>query len=142
MIAFLTLAQREWKTAWNDGAGYFLRGLYAGLLLVGGATAWIVACVVERLEPEDYAEYSRLLFAWFFRAQFALATFLATVSFARAFTREKERKSLDLLLVSPASSFAILLAKALGDFAGMSGVLLAGLKRDDLDLCRQRLTQG
>ncbi len=124
---FLALAGREWKTAWNDRSGYALRAIYAGLLLAGGVIVWGVAPLVYPLRMEEFAAFTRVALAWFFRVQFVLATLLATVTYARAVAREKEQGTMDFLILSPLSRTEILAAKVLGEFFGMLAVLAAGI---------------
>jgi len=121
------VAGRDWRTAWNGSGGYLERGLYALALLLGAAGSWLYAVLGLRIDLEDYAQYSRQAYGWFFRIQILVATFVAVLSFARSMTREKERDSLDLLILSPLTGFEILLGKSLGVLARMGAVFAAGL---------------
>jgi ABC-type Na+ efflux pump permease subunit len=123
----LALTGREWRVAWGDRGGYFLRALYAGALLAGGALMGGVLGVLGPVRLEEFAEFSRLVFGVFFRSQAALALFLATIAFARAVSREKEQGTMDFLLLSPLPRAQILLGKVLGEIFGMAAVLAAGL---------------
>lgn len=126
LTAILALVRREWKTAWNGPLGYSQRAFYAGLLLVGAVLAW-GGLLLSGVRPSDLAEASRGVYRIFFIAQLVLATFLGAASFARALAREKERRTLDLLLLCPLSGFGILLGKSLGQLLEMLVVLAAGL---------------
>ncbi len=124
--AILALVRREWKTAWNGPLGYSQRAFYAGILLAGAVLAW-GGLLVSGVKPRDLAEASRGVYRVFFIAQLLLATFLGAGGFARALAREKERRTLDLLLLCPLSGFGILLGKSLGQLLEMLVVLAAGL---------------
>lgn len=125
-LAILALVRREWKTAWNGPLGYSQRAFYAGILLAGAVFAW-GGLLLSGVRPADLADASRGVYRVFFVAQLLLATFLGAASFARALAREKERRTLDLLLLCPLSGFGILLGKALGQLLEMLVVLAAGL---------------
>lgn len=126
LTATLALVRREWKTAWNGPLGYSQRAFYAGILLAGAVLAW-GGLLLSGVRAADLAEASRGVYRVFFMAQLLLATFLGAASFARALAREKERRTLDLLLLCPLSGFGILLGKSLGQLLEMLVVLAAGL---------------
>ncbi len=125
--ALLTLLSREWRTGWRDWTGYLLRGGYALLLLLIAGGAWVAAIVQGHLDPESYPRFAREVFRGFIGVQFWIASALAVAVYSRAMTREKERDSLDLLLLSRASPFGILAAKMSGQLAAMTAALAAGL---------------
>ena len=125
--AFTALAGREWRTAWNGRQGYVERGVYVAMLVLGTIIAWCVAAFSGRVGPWNHAEFARILFADFFLGQLLLALFLATVSCSQAMVREKERASLDLLILSPLSGIGILLGKSVGRLATMLAFLVAGV---------------
>jgi len=125
-VPVLALVRREWKSAWNGPIGYAQRSFYALLLLGGAGFAW-GGLLVQGVRARELGEASRAVYHAFFVAQLLLATFLAAVSFARALAREKERRTLELLLLCPLSGFGILLGKTLGQLLEIGAVLAAGL---------------
>jgi ABC-type Na+ efflux pump permease subunit len=124
MIAVL---RREWISAWRDRRGYWLRGLYAGVLLLVGTSLWVVYGAISAVEEVDFAqttwEWMRLLAA----GQFVLVTALGAVVCARTVVQEKESGALELLLLSRLSAMEILAAKALSELVEAAFVLVAGL---------------
>ena len=124
-LAALTL--REWRTSWTDRTGYLLRAGYAAALLLGVGFAWAALPTLGVDRADEFPALLRALFGWFTRAQFVLATMLASLTFARAVCREQERGTLDLLLLAPLTKVEILLAKLIGEFLGLTALVLAGL---------------
>ena len=122
--SFVALVRREWRSAWVRPSAYVERGVYAALLFVGCQIAWWTAAT---LHPWDYATYSQRIFGSFFKAQFLLATFLTTVMFARTMMREKERGTLDLLLLAPLTRFEVVFGKMIGQLLGIVALFLCGL---------------
>jgi ABC-type transport system involved in multi-copper enzyme maturation permease subunit len=126
-VALSALVSREWRTSWADRGAYLLRGIYAGALLVGTITAWVLLPLLHSSNPENYPEILRSFFGHFCRAQFVLATLLSAMTYARAVCREQERGTLDLLILSPLSRFEILLGKLAGEFLGLTALVAAGI---------------
>jgi ABC-type transport system involved in multi-copper enzyme maturation permease subunit len=125
--AFVALISREWRTSWADRGAYILRAVYAGMLLVGAAAAWLLLPWLFEAKRGDFPELLRSTFGLLCRVQFVLATVVASVTFARAVTREQERGSMDLLILSPLSRTEILLGKLAGEFSGLTALVASGL---------------
>ncbi len=122
-----TLLGREWRASWSAGGGYALRAIYPLALLLASAAAWGVGGWSLELEAERYADYSRVLFIWTFRAQMVGVLFMGAIGFAKAVMREKERSTLEYLILSPLTGFEILLSKAVAELLGVAALLVAGL---------------
>jgi len=125
--ALWTLVAREWLAAWKDRRAYWLRALYAGLLLVGLVVLAGEAVVGRLLNPLTAPDFARGVFVEFSRWQFAIVTFLAAIIFSRSLTIEKERDALDLLVLSPLRPWEILLGKMAGDFLGILALLASAV---------------
>ncbi len=125
--ALVALISREWRTSWADRGAYILRVVYAGTLLLGAVSAWLVLPWLFDAKRGDYPEILRSIFGIVCRVQVVLATLVASVTFARAVCREQERGSMDLLVLSPLSRTGILLGKLLGEFAGLTALVASGL---------------
>lgn len=123
----LALVSREWRGAWADRGAYVLRGVYAGLLLLGAIASWVALALFSADHPERFPEFIRSLFTGFCRAQFGLATVLAAMTFARAVCREQERGTMDLLILSPLTRMEILVGKLAGEFLGLIALVASGI---------------
>ncbi len=125
--ALVALISREWRTSWADRGAYILRAVYAGTMLLGAASAWLLLPWLFEAKRGDYPELLRSTFGIVCRVQVVLATLVASVTFARTVCREQERGSMDLLILSPLSRAGILLGKLLGEFAGLTALVASGL---------------
>jgi ABC-type transport system involved in cytochrome c biogenesis permease component len=121
------LILREWRTSWADRGAYVLRASYAGALFVAAVAAWIALPLAQSGRTEDLPGLVRSIFAMFGKGQFALATLLASMTFARTVSREQERGSLDLLLLTPLTQTGLLLGKLIGEFLGLTALLACGI---------------
>ena len=124
--AFATLVNREWMVAWKHRSGYMHRSVYAVLLLLLGAGFTLILTLGHGIRSSDFAEVSQMFFTVLSLGQLLLLTLLGTTVFTRSLYREKERDTLDLLVVSPVWRFEILFGKAIGDFVSICAVLAAG----------------
>ncbi|HLY72966.1 MAG TPA: ABC transporter permease subunit [Planctomycetota bacterium] len=123
----IALILREWRTSWADRGAYLLRASYACVLLLGAVGAWITLPLALSGSAEELPGLVRSIFAIFCKAQFVLATLLASMTFARAVSREQERGTLDLLILSPLTRTELLLGKLIGEFLGVTALLACGI---------------
>jgi len=121
------LILREWRTSWADRGAYVLRAGYAGVLLLAAVAAWIVLPMAQSGRGEDLPGLVRSVFGIFCKAQFLLATLLASMTFARAVSREQEQGTMDLLILSSLTRTELLLGKLVGEFLGVAALLASGI---------------
>lgn len=125
--AFAALVIREWRTSWADATAYAIRAAYAGALLLGVIAAWTTLPLLYSGRPETFPELVRSIFDTFARAQFGLATLVASMTFARAICREQERGTMDLLILCPLTRTEILVGKLAGEFLGLTALFASGI---------------
>lgn len=121
------LINREWRTTWADRGAYVLRSAYAGLLLLGAVAAWVVLPMAQGDRIEELPGLMRSTYGQFCRIEFIVVTLLASLTFARSVSREQERGSLDLLLLTPLTRLELLLGKLVGEFLGTTALLACGI---------------
>lgn len=101
----ITIApRRDWT--------YLVRSVYAGLLLLLIATAWLVVSGTQLItDPGDFARFGAMLFQFLAPVQLVLAVFFSAMLAAGAVGQEKERKTLLLLLLTRMSNSELVLGK-------------------------------
>jgi hypothetical protein len=121
------LILREWRTSWSDRGAYAVRAGYAGALLLGGVGVWLFLPAIQAGHGENLPGLARSLHLMLAEAQFALATLMASMTFARAVSREQERGTIDLLILSPLTRTELLLGKFVGEFMGLTFLIACGI---------------
>lgn len=118
--------QREWLTVPRRPQHYLVRAVYLGLLWVLGLTAWQATVGWTRLATlGDTARFGTLLFQGLSLVMLVLVPFFAALSAATAVTREKDRRTFVLLLLTDLRNYEIVLGKFLGSVLQL-GLLLIG----------------
>jgi len=112
------IAWREAKTR-ASGGGSFIRWT----LIIGGAAAALLL-FVEHFRESLSADEARIWLAGLVTFQFAIALIIATNTAATSMTKERELKTMDLLLTTPLTSRAILLGKLRGLVSSAAPLLL------------------
>ncbi|GHT09770.1 hypothetical protein FACS1894170_00920 [Planctomycetales bacterium] len=101
---------------------YIIRSVYAGLLLLLVATAWLVVSGTQLItDPGDFARFGTMLFQFLVPVQLVLAVFFATTLAASAAGQEKERGTLTLLLMTRMTNSELVLGKL---FASLLNILM------------------
>jgi ABC-type Na+ efflux pump permease subunit len=123
---------REWLTVPRRPRHYVVRSVYLGLLWVLGLTAWQVFVGWDRSATlGDTARFGSVLFyVLTFWVQLPVLIFFAALSSASAISREKDRRTFVLLLMTDLRDHEIVLGKLFGSLfqiffllAGMTPVL-------------------
>ncbi|MDR2642822.1 MAG: ABC transporter permease subunit [Planctomycetaceae bacterium] len=93
---------------------YIARGIYSGVMSLLIATAWLVISGTQLItDPGDFARFGTMLFQFLAPIQLVLAIFFAATTAASAVGQEKERKTLQLLLLTRMSNSELVLGKLL-----------------------------
>jgi ABC-type transport system involved in multi-copper enzyme maturation permease subunit len=118
---------REWLTVPRTPRHYLVRAASLGLLWVFGLTAWQVAIGWERTATLGAtAQFGSWLFYRFTYLQLPLLLSFAALTAASAVSREKDRRTFVLLLMTDMADYEIVLGKVLGSLLQMV-LLLAGM---------------
>src|SRR5208283_3574479 len=113
------------------GRYVLLRCLYAGALLA--TLYWVYASWFGDpfsetvLHPEKLPQFAEAFFQRFLAAQLGAVLLLTPALTAGAIAEEKERRSLEFLLITDLSNREIILGKTLGRLANMALLLVTGL---------------
>ena len=103
----VTIAPRRERT-------FIARSVYAGLLLLLVATAWLVMTGTQLIsDTGDYARFGVALFRLLAPFQLVMMLFFAALLSASAVAQEKDRKTLLLLLLTHLSNHELVLGKLL-----------------------------
>lgn len=106
---------REWRTLPRWPGHYALRAAYLGLLWVLSVTAWQALVGWNRAATlGEWARFGPLLFQLLAYVQLTLTLFFSGLLAASAVAQEKERGTLDLLLLTDMRPYEIVLGKLLG----------------------------
>lgn len=107
---------------------YAARSVYVAVLIVLLATAWQVLAGTQTVRGvSDLARFGKFVFAILAPLQLVLLTSLAALAAAAAVAREKDRHTIDLLLVTRLSNSELVLGKLLASLVGVGTLLLSGL---------------
>jgi ABC-type transport system involved in multi-copper enzyme maturation permease subunit len=118
---------REWLTVPRRSRHYVVRTAYLGLLWVLGLTAWQATVGWTRQATlGDTARFGALIFQVLAYVQLTLVLFFSALSAASAVTREKDRRTFILLLLTDLRNHEIVLGKFLGSVLQIA-LLLAGM---------------
>ncbi len=111
----ITIAPRRERT-------FILRSVYAAVLILLISTAWLVISGTQLItDPGDMARFGAMLFQFLAPIQLVLTLFLAATLAAGAVGQEKERKTLQLLLLTRMSHSELVLGKL---FASLLNLLM------------------
>jgi len=119
---------REWLTIPRQPRHYLVRSAYLGLVWVLGVTAWQATVGWSHTATlGDTARFGTILFNLFtFWVQLPLLLFFAALSAASTISREKDRRTFVLLLMTDMANYEIVLGKVLGSLLQIV-LLLAGM---------------
>lgn len=118
---------REIVTAPRRVRLYASRAAYAGVLLVLLSTAWQVLAGSRSIRTiDDLAQFSITAFQVIAPLQLVVAVFLGAVSAAVSVAQEKDRRTLDLLLITRLHNGELVVGKLLASLLPVFTFLLAG----------------
>ena len=107
---------------------YIARTAYVASLLVLMSTAWLVLTGTQLVrDVGDMARFGAIVFQILVPLQLALAVFFSATLAASAVAREKDRRTLLLLLLTSLSNGELVLGKLLASLLQMLVMLAAGL---------------
>jgi ABC-type transport system involved in multi-copper enzyme maturation permease subunit len=116
---------REWLTVPRRQRHYVVRTAYLGLLWVLGLTAWQATVGWSQTATlGDTARFGLFVFQLFAYMQLVLLIFFAALSGASAVTREKDRRTFILVLMTDLRNYEIVLGKLLGSLLPIVLLLL------------------
>ena len=117
----VTIAPRKVRT-------YVSRVLYGGALLILMVTAWLVLAGTQLVrDVGDFARFGMSLFQILAPLQLAIAVFFAALLTASAVAQEKDRRTLDLLLLTKLSNSELVLGKLLASLLNVLMLLATAL---------------
>ncbi|GHT45301.1 hypothetical protein FACS189454_04550 [Planctomycetales bacterium] len=103
---------------------YFIRSVYAGLLLLLVATSWLVISGTQLItDLGDFARFGTMLFQFLAPLQLVLSLFFAITLAAAAAGQEKEKGTLTLLLLTRMSNSELVLGKLLASLLNILTML-------------------
>jgi ABC-type transport system involved in multi-copper enzyme maturation permease subunit len=119
---------RELATAPRSQGLFIARAIYAGTLLAIVATCWLVVTGSQPLATAgDTARFAATLFRILAPLQFTLAILAAALTSAVAVSIEKERRTLELLLVSRLGDGSLVVGKLAGSMLKVALLLVAAI---------------
>ncbi|MBX9791478.1 MAG: ABC transporter permease [Pirellulales bacterium] len=117
---------RAWTTLPRRGRFYLLRAGWPAALLGLMLAAWLVVAGTQVVRNTgDFARFGGMLFEALAPLQLALVVFLAAILAATSVAAEKDRRTLDLLLLSELSSAQFVLGKLCGVLLEVLAVVAA-----------------
>jgi len=119
---------REVATAPRRLRLYISRAAYVSILWVLMCTAWMVVTGTQLVRNVgDLARFGATLFQILAPLQLAIMVFFAALTTASAVSQEKDRRTLDLLLMTRLSNSELVLGKLMASLLNVLVVLLAAL---------------
>ena len=119
---------REVATAPRRLRLYISRAAYVGILWMLMCTAWMVVTGTQLVRNVgDLARFGATLFQILAPLQLAIMVFFAALATASAVSQEKDRRTLDLLLMTRLSNSELVLGKLMASLLNVLVVLLAAL---------------
>jgi ABC-type Na+ efflux pump permease subunit len=107
---------------------YAARAVYVLILLVLMGTAWLVLTGTQLIrDVGDMARFGGTVFQVMATLQLALAVFFAAVSAASAVAEEKDRRTMELLLLTHLSNVELVLGRLGASLLGVVVLLLAAV---------------
>ncbi|HPP52476.1 MAG TPA: ABC transporter permease [Thermoguttaceae bacterium] len=119
---------REMAVAPRRARNYGTRSGYVGGLLGVAATAWLVLAGAQLIRnPGDMARFGAIVFQLLAVLQLVLAVFFSGLMSATAVAQEKDRRTLELLLLTRLANHELVLGKLLASVLNVLVLLAAGL---------------
>src|SRR5690606_11316793 len=119
---------REVATAPRDWRLYFLRALYVGALFGLVATAWLILLSAQPVRSlAASSRFGSMAFALIAPVQLALAGAFSALLAAAAVAQEKDRRTLDLLLMTNLTNSELVVGKLLASMLSVLMLILAAL---------------
>ena len=119
---------RELATAPRNWRLYFLRSLYVGALFGLVCTAWLILFGSQPVRSlGDLARFSAAVFALIAPVQLALAAAFSALLTAAAVAQEKDRRTLDLLLLTNLSNSELVVGKLLASMLAVLELIAAAV---------------
>lgn len=119
---------REFATAPRNWRLYFLRAVYVGALFGLVCTAWLILFGSQPVRTlGDLARFGGAVFSLLAPVQLAMATALSALLTAAAVAQEKDRRTLDLLLMTRLTNSELVLGKLLASMLVVLVLILAGV---------------
>ena len=119
---------RELATAPRRVRFYAAPAVYVGGLLILMCTAWLLMIGTQQVRNVgDMARFGAALFQFLAPLQLVLAVFFSALGSASAVAQEKDRRTLELLLLTNLSNSELVLGKLLASMLNVLVLLAAGL---------------
>ncbi len=119
---------REWMVAPRRARFYLQRVVFVLVLFSLVCTAWALLAGIQQVRNTgDLARFGVLVFQIVVPLELIVTMFLAAVSAASIVSQEKDRRTLDLLLLTQLSSAQIVLGKLFASLVGIANLILAAL---------------
>ena len=119
---------REVATAPRSWRLYFLRAVYVGALFGLVATAWLIVFGSQPVRSlGDLARFGAAVFALLAPVQLAVVTGFSALLTAAAVAQEKDRRTLDLLLMTRMTNSELVIGKLLASMLSVLVLILAGV---------------
>lgn len=119
---------REATVAPRQARFYVARTLYVGALALLAGTGWILITGNQEIRNlGDFARYGSMAFGLLAPLQLALALFFSALLSAVAVAQEKDRRTLELLLLTDLTNHELVLGKLLASMLNVLVLLLAAL---------------
>jgi ABC-type transport system involved in multi-copper enzyme maturation permease subunit len=107
---------------------YAARGIYSGVMLLLVATTWLVISGTQLItDVGDFARFGTMLVQFIAPVQLVLAIFFAATTAANAVGQEKERKTLQLLLLTQMSNSELVLGKLFASLLNITMLLVTSI---------------
>lgn len=118
--------EREWLTIPRNGRHFGTRVTYLGTLWILSVTAWLAMVGWSWSDTlGETARFGPRLFQILTWVQLGLFLFFAAISSALAVSREKDRRTFLLLLLTDMTNTEIVLGKVLGSLLPIAALILA-----------------
>src|SRR5215475_2121594 len=119
---------RELVTAPRRIRFYAASAVYVAGLLVLACTAWLLLLGTQQVRNVgDMARFGMALFQFLAPLQLVLVIFLSAMASASAVAQEKDRRTLELLLLTNLSNSELVLGKLLANLLGILTLIVAGV---------------
>ena len=117
----VTTIPRNWRL-------FFTRALYVGVLFGLVLTAWLILIGSQEVHSlGDLSRFGSAVFALLAPLQLAMAVAFSALLTAAAVAQEKDRRTLDLLLMTNLSNTELVLGKLLASMLGVLVLIVAAI---------------